>query len=154
MTSELNESAALNVAGTAHADDLAESAWLAARSLVLDLYDRRAEVTEALGMSFIRAKALLKLTGGPMTMRELAAALATDPPYTSVVVDDLHQRGLLERTVHPSDRRAKVVTITPAGRKTAKAASLIINEPPPALRSLSVDDLKALNRILSQLLDS
>ena len=72
--------------------ELAARAWQAMRALVLDRYDRRKKVCDALGMSFIRAKALRRIVDGPMTMRELAAALGTDPPYTTVVVDDLERR--------------------------------------------------------------
>jgi len=126
-------------------------AWSAIRSLVLESHDRRGLVAERLGMSFIRAKALLKLAGGPLTMRELGTALTIDAPYTTVVVDDLERRGLLVRSPHPDDRRVKLVTLTEAGRESACTAEQILNEPPPALRSLPAADLAELNRILDVL---
>jgi DNA-binding MarR family transcriptional regulator len=67
----------------------AQSAWRAMRTLVFELNDRRAEVAAALGMSFVRAKALRRLARAPMTMRELAAELSIDAPYATLVVDDL-----------------------------------------------------------------
>ena len=135
---------------TAERDEAAQ-AWQAMRSLVLDLYDKRDVVSDALDMSFIRAKALLLLSAQPRTMRQLAAALATDAPYTTVVVDDLERRGLATRRVHPEDRRSKLVTVTTPGRKAARVAHKILNEPPPALRAMSARDLRALDRILQQL---
>ncbi len=77
------------------------SAWQAMRSLVLELHDRRAVVSEEIGMSYLRTKALSRLLPGPLTQRELSAVLMTDAPYTSVLVDDLEQRELatLERTL-------------------------------------------------------
>lgn len=123
------------------------------RRLVLELHDKRGEVTEALGMSFVRAKALRHLMSAPMTMRELAAALAVDAPYTTLVVDDLEQRGFVLRSVHPVDRRVKVVSLTPPGIAAARTAGEILNEPPDALRALDDADLQALGRILGLLTD-
>ena len=105
-------------------------------------------------MSFIRAKALLHLVNEPLTMRELAAAIAIDAPYATVVVDDLERRGLVRRSPHPDDRRVKVVTLTAAGRRSAGIARTILDEPPPALERLSGQDLAALARIVSSLVTS
>ena len=132
----------------------AARAWQARRTLVLDRYDRRKAVVEALGMSFIRAKALRRITGHPVTMRELAAGLGTDPGYTTVVVDDLERRGLVTRTVRSGDRRSKIVTITPAGAAQAARAGRILGDPPGPVRDLSADDLASLTRILTALLDA
>jgi DNA-binding MarR family transcriptional regulator len=123
------------------------------RALVLDRYDRRREVCEALGMSFIRAKALRQLAGGPLTMHELAGRLSTDPPYTTVVVDDLQRRGLVERSVHPTDRRSKIVTATAAGQAAARTAEQILSVPPPPVLSLAGEDLATLDRLLARLVE-
>jgi DNA-binding MarR family transcriptional regulator len=133
--------------------DPATSAWESMRKLVLDLHDRRIAVSEAIGMSYLRAKALRFLTAGPLPMRDLAAALVTDAPYVTVIVDDLEQRGLVEREVNPSDRRSKLVRITPAGRAVAREASEIQSAPPAALSSLNDEELDALDRILRRLVE-
>ena len=134
------------------ADEMAARAWHAMRALVLDHYDRRKKVCDALGMSFIRAKALRRIADGPMTMRELAAALGTDPPYTTVVVDDLERRGLVTRTVRAGDRRSKIVSITPSGTGQADLAERILSDAHRPVRELPADDLEALDRILGALL--
>jgi DNA-binding MarR family transcriptional regulator len=134
--------------------ELAARAWQAMRTLVLDRYDRRKPVCEALGMSFIRAKALRRIADGPMTMRKLAAGLGTDPGYTTVVVDDLERRGLVTRTVSAGDRRSKIVTITPAGAEQARQAERILGDPPGPVRDLAPGDLATLARILTALLDA
>jgi DNA-binding MarR family transcriptional regulator len=134
--------------------ELATRAWQAMRTLVLDRYDRRKQVCEALGMSFIRAKALRRVADGPMTMRELAAALGIDPGYTTVVVDDLERRGLVTRTVSAGDRRSKIVTVTPAGAAQAELAERILGDPPGPVRDLAAGDLASLARILTTLLDA
>jgi DNA-binding MarR family transcriptional regulator len=132
--------------------ETAARVWRGLRALVLDRYDRRKEVCAALDMSFIRAKALRRLAGGPTTMRELAAALATDAPYTTLVVDDLERRGLVARSAHPDDRRRKLVTATPAGVRAARRAEEILNEPPAPVLALTGADLAALDRIVAKLL--
>lgn len=139
-------------AGAGADEEMAARAWQAMRALVTDRYDRRKKVCDALGMSFIRAKALRRIAGGPMTMRELAAGLGTDPPYTTVVVDDLERRGLVTRSVRAGDRRSKIVTITPAGAGQAKLAERILGDPPRPVRALPAEDLAALDRILAGLL--
>jgi DNA-binding MarR family transcriptional regulator len=123
------------------------------RQLVLERYDRRHEVCEALGMSYSRVKAVRMLSAGPMTMRELAARLPADAPYTTLVVDDLERRGMVTRSVHPLDRRSKIVTATPAGLAAAGAAQRILGEPPATLSGLATEDLTALDRIVTALLD-
>ena len=80
--------------------------------LVLD-NERRREVSDAIGLSFGRVKALRRIARHPMTMGELAAKLGIDAPYATLVVDELERQGLVERGPHPTDRRVKLVTATP-----------------------------------------
>jgi DNA-binding MarR family transcriptional regulator len=130
----------------------AELAWVAMRSLVLDSNDRRRDVAEALGMSYIRVKALRRVAAGPTTIRDLAESLGTDAPYATIVVDDLEQRGLVERSVDARDRRRRIVTATAAGTAEAERAGQIMDAPPPALVELPAADLAALERIVTGLL--
>jgi DNA-binding MarR family transcriptional regulator len=131
--------------------DVAERTWRSMSDLVLD-NDRQRAVSEALGVSFARLKALRRVAWRPMTGRELADAIGTDPPHVSLIVDELEKKGLVERTPHPTDRRAKIVTATAAGRRAAQKAERMLGEPPPALRALPPDDLAALDRIVGTLL--
>jgi DNA-binding MarR family transcriptional regulator len=129
--------------------------WSGMRTLVLDLHDRRKAVSAALGMSFIRAKALRMLTAaGPLTMRELASLLGTDAPYTTLIVHDLEQRGLAARSTHPEDRRSKIVTATQTGSQQAEVANRILDEPPTPLLELDPEDLATLDRIIAKVLDA
>lgn len=131
----------------------ARRVWHGLRDLVLDRNDRRKQVAETLGMSFIRIKALRRIAAEPLTLRALAAHLMIDAPYTTLVVDDLVKRGLVERTAHPEDRRAKLVHATAAGRAAARQADLILDDPPPSVLALEPEDLATLDRIVSRLLD-
>jgi DNA-binding MarR family transcriptional regulator len=133
-------------------EDLARRAWRAMAEIVLE-HDRKVAVSEALGLSFARVRALRRLTAQPLTLRALADRLLADPPYITLIVDDLEQRGLVQRTPHPDDRRSKLVQLTAAGRAAATRADAILDEPPAALRDASVEDLTALLRVLERLAD-
>ena len=144
--------AAGGVMGGADAD-LARRAWRAMSDVVLD-HDRKVAVSEALGLSFARVRALRRLAAQPLTLRALAERLAADPPYVTLIVDDLEKRGLVQRTPHPEDRRAKLVQLTAAGRAAAARADEILDEPPAALRDVPAEDLAALLRVLERLAPS
>jgi DNA-binding MarR family transcriptional regulator len=115
--------------------------------LVLD-NERRREVSEQLGLSFGKARALRRIAVRAMPMRELAALLGVDPPNLTTVVDDLERAGLVERHSHPTDRRVKLVGATAAGTALAHRAQELLARPPAGLYELPPDDLEALERIL------
>ncbi|MFE2427235.1 MarR family transcriptional regulator [Streptomyces sp. NPDC059373] len=133
-------------------DAAASRAWAAMRGLVLD-NERRSEVCDALGMSFFRVKALRRIAAAPAKLGDLAADLMTDRPYTTLVVDDLAKRGLVERTPHPTDRRSKIVTVTAAGAVAAAEAERILGTPPAGLRELEEGELAVLERMMAKLVD-
>jgi DNA-binding MarR family transcriptional regulator len=117
---------------------------------VLD-HQRRREVTDALGMTFGRTRALRRLARRPMSMSELASMLGIDRPNATVLVDDLEKQGLVERRPHPTDGRAKLVEATRKGKQLARRADAILATPPAALSALGDEDLAALQRILERL---
>lgn len=129
-------------------EDAAREVWLLISDLVLDNMRRR-QVSDALGMSFGRARALRRLARRPMTMGELAAALGIDPPNATGVVDDLEAQGVVRRGPHPTDRRTKLVEATRKGKAMARQADAILSTPPPGLSALDPEDLDTLRRILA-----
>ena len=56
------------------------------------------------------------LQSGAMRMSELAAALMLDKSTLTRQVDAATRIGVVERTVDPSDARARLVSLTPLGR--------------------------------------
>jgi DNA-binding MarR family transcriptional regulator len=126
---------------------LARRAWRAMSDIVLD-HDRKVAVSQALDLSWARVRALQRLAMQPQTLRSLAALLAADPPYATLIVDDLEQRGLAQRIPHPDDRRAKLVQLTAAGRAAAARAQAMLDEPPAVLLDLPPEDLAVLIRTL------
>jgi DNA-binding MarR family transcriptional regulator len=128
----------------------ATRAYRVMRELVLEEDERLVQLAEVTGMSFIRSKVLRRLAAGPLRMSELTARLRTDKPYTTLVVDDLERRGLVVRSVHPEDRRCKVVTNTPAGQEMAELAESILARPPQRLLALDQEELALLERVLGK----
>lgn len=63
---------------------------------------------------------LLRLGDG-ISQTELAAAVGLDGSSLVRLLDTLVAQGLIERLPHPSDRRIKLVHLTPAGKRTATA---------------------------------
>jgi DNA-binding MarR family transcriptional regulator len=130
--------------------DLARRVWRAMSEIALD-HDRKVAVSEALGLSWARVLTLRRLATEPQTLRALADRLAADPPYITLMVDDLEERGLVRRLPHPEDRRSKLVELTPAGRKVAARADAILHEPPAELHDVPAEDLAAMLRVLERL---
>lgn len=58
----------------------------------------------------------------PVTQQQLAQRAATDPMMTSQVLRLLEQRGLIERGQHPTDARARALSVTARGRDLANRA--------------------------------
>lgn len=129
--------------------DAARRAWSAMCDLVLD-NQRRREVSDAVGLSFARIRAIRRIASSPMTMGELATKLGIDAPYATLVVDELERQGFVERRPHPTDRRAKLVATTERGAETAARAEAIMARPPAGLAALSAPELEALATMLEE----
>lgn len=107
--------------------------------------DWRRAVAERTGLPFSRLRVLKRLHRyGPLTLKDLAARSDMDAPAATVAVNDLQERGYVERDVSPTDRRAKVVTITDAGRAVVEAMTSVEDPAPAALRSLPAAELARL----------
>jgi DNA-binding MarR family transcriptional regulator len=52
---------------------------------------------------------------GPMSAGELANCERVQPPSMTKVLANLEEQGLVQRNVHPSDRRQAIIAITDAG---------------------------------------
>jgi DNA-binding MarR family transcriptional regulator len=134
-------------AGTS--EQAAREVWAVMNNLVLD-NERRREVSQAVGLPFSRVRALLRVGAASMTVGELATALGVDPPNCTPIVDYLERRGLVERRPHPTDRRSKLVVVTPAGSRLAKRAQRLLDRPPATIREMPAGDLRALTAIFAR----
>lgn len=105
------------------------------------------------GLTAGEARTLLYVGRTPGTRQtDLAIQMQVEPMTLVGFLDRLEARGLVERTIDPNDRRAKLV------RPTAEAADLIqvveaaaSDERLSALSVLSQADAEALQKLLSNL---
>jgi MarR family 2-MHQ and catechol resistance regulon transcriptional repressor len=59
---------------------------------------------------------------GPLTITEIQGKVLLASGSMTAAVDRLEEKGLIERGPAPSDRRAKVLRLTPEGRRVVKTA--------------------------------
>lgn len=65
----------------------------------------------------------LLIAGGGATAVEVARHLGISKQAASQMIADLERKGYVARTAHPSDRRAKLVVLTPRGVECTRAAT-------------------------------
>jgi DNA-binding MarR family transcriptional regulator len=95
-------------------DDLAAMLTRASRRLI----DEERPLLAAHGVSMWGYIALSRLAAGPApTQLALAAAMGHDKTRLIGLLDELEREGLITRSPDPSDRRARVVVLTEAGRR-------------------------------------
>ena len=67
------------------------------------------------GLGFARGRVLWALSeSGPVLMRGLSQALGISPRTVTGLVDGLEADGWVTRSPHPGDRRATIISLTPA----------------------------------------
>jgi DNA-binding MarR family transcriptional regulator len=82
----------------------------------------------------------------------LARSIGADKTRIIGVLDDLQERGLIEREPDPADRRVRLLQLTPAGRKLhAKVQAAIREQEESRLSGLSAADRRAFLRALQKL---
>lgn len=85
------------------------------------------------------------------TMRDFSDRMFCDASNSTGLIDRLEERGLAERRVSASDRRAKVVRLTPAGmRLFKKVDDAVWVDAPPAIAKLSAADQRTLREIVDR----
>ena len=86
---------------------------------------------------------------GPMSAGELATCEKVQPPSMTKVLANLEERGLVRRSVHPSDRRQAIIEITDAGvallESERRSRDLWLTR---QLATLSADERALLHRVV------
>jgi DNA-binding MarR family transcriptional regulator len=91
--------------------------------------------------------------GRPVPMGQLAETLACDASNVTGLVDRLESRGLVRRRPSASDRRVKVLDLTPTGSRLRALLQDRMTTPPASLGRLSLQEQRALVQILTRLLE-
>lgn len=96
---------------------------------------------------------LVALDGSSVrTQAALAAAIGADKTRIIRDLDQLQQRGLIERTPDPDDRRVRLLAITDAGRALKNAVQAEIQRGEERwLGELSADERRTFLRVLGRL---
>jgi DNA-binding MarR family transcriptional regulator len=119
-------------------------------------HTRTAAALESIGLT-PPLFALLNVIGARegAIQQELGGAMGIDPSTMVSLLDQLERAGLAKRGPHPSDRRARVVTITAKGRRVLgrakRLASQVENE---VLQGLGAKEREHLLRLLRRALES
>src|ERR1700694_104332 len=124
---------------------VADQAWALLLQLAFErVHAHFAAVVAELDPAPLQAKALHELNvDPPISMRELAARLKSDPSNVTGLIDRLEARGLVERRPDPNDRRIKGLALTSAGAKMRERLFARLYSAPPTVVELSERDQRA-----------
>jgi DNA-binding MarR family transcriptional regulator len=84
-------------------------------------------------------------------MGSLAEEWKCDASTATWIVDRLEAKGLVQRRPHPTDRRVKLVVLTPRGSRTKATQMERMYIPPHELLDLDLDDLVTLRNAVGKL---
>lgn len=109
------------------------------------------EVLAELDLTHALANAIWQLGGArtPPSMRELAHDLRCDPSTVTFLADRLEQRGLVTRTIDPTNRRIKILALTDSGHLARRRLVEAMTNGSPLAR-LSPEDQRTLRTLLSK----
>jgi DNA-binding MarR family transcriptional regulator len=119
-------------------------------------HTRSAEALESLGLT-TALFALLNVLGAHegAIQQEIGAAMGIDPSTMVSLIDQLEDAGLAKRRLHPTDRRAREVAITPKGRRVLEQARRLATQvEADVLRGLSAAERRQLLTLLRRTLSS
>ena len=134
-------------------EQAAGQAWEAMYGLVFEREGQRRfhRVCDDTGLSPGVVKALLRLSPDqPVAMRDLADHFGCDPSYVTTLVDGLETAGLAERQAHPSDRRVRMVVLSPSGTSVLAQVRKVLGEPPTSFAALDTGELLELRDLLGK----
>ena len=107
-----------------------------------------------LGQTKLRWRALAEIHGSEdgVSQKRLAESLGADEPTVGRIVTALEQQDLVVRRSQASDRRVKVVQVTPRGAEMVRLGGAINGRIcAHAVVGVSSDELAVANRVLRQL---
>jgi DNA-binding MarR family transcriptional regulator len=121
-----------------------------AHSLMLDVME---PLLEQRGFSFVQYVILLWLRDGiAVNPKDLCAQYRHDSGAMTRVIDQLAERGLLERIRRDRDRRKVELELTPAGREAIEnLIPLVVKKLNQALADFSSEEVQELLRLLIKL---
>lgn len=104
------------------------------------LLSRVEDILKPYGLTFALYEALRLLAfsrSGSLPMGKMGVRLMVHPAAVTNAIGKLEQRGLVQRSMSPADRRVVLAAITPAGRELAEEATAALNDAEFGLPGLS-----------------
>jgi MarR family transcriptional regulator, organic hydroperoxide resistance regulator len=134
--------------------DPAREAWWLMLELLRGHKRRLAALSHEFELAPMQLHALRLLEPGrEMPMSALADSLQCDASNVTGIVDRLESRGLIERRDAPTDRRLRLLAITPEGERLRRRVVERMSEPPPPIAALSEARQRTLRDVLRAALD-
>jgi DNA-binding MarR family transcriptional regulator len=132
----------------------ADQAWALLLQVAFEcVHAHFAAAVAELDLAPLQAKALHELNvEPPISMRELAERLKSDPSNVTGLIDRLEARGLVERRPDSNDRRIKGLALTAAGARLRDRLFARLYSAPPAIAELSERDQRSLREVLQRIL--
>jgi DNA-binding MarR family transcriptional regulator len=120
------------------------------------MLDAMEPALEAHGFTFVQYQIMVGLRDGiAVNPKDLCAQIRHDSGALTRVIDQLAERGLLERSRRDRDRRKVELELTPAGREVVESLiPLVVDKLNLSLAEFSTDEVKELTRLLLKLNDS
>ena len=97
---------------------------------------------------------LVRELAQPQSQRELARRLHYDPSNITALADSLESRGLIERRADASDRRFRLLALTPEGERLRVSLEERLAQPPNFLDRLTPTEQKQLLQLLAKIFDT
>ena len=97
---------------------------------------------------------LVRELARPQSQRELARRLHYDPSNINALADSLEARGLIERRADASDRRFRLLALTPQGERLRSSLEQLLAQPPQFLDRLTPAEQKQLLHLLAKLFET
>jgi DNA-binding MarR family transcriptional regulator len=129
----------------------AEEAWALLWGIMQANKRRMIELARELDFSPVQLHLLRLLEPGvEIPMRALAQQLFCDPSNVTGIVDRLEARGLIERRSLETDRRVKIIRLTPEGQLVRAEVVERMSSPPEEIAALSLASQLALRDALRE----
>jgi DNA-binding MarR family transcriptional regulator len=106
-------------AEAADADPAVDQAVVALRAVLIAGDRYRAAVAEHFGIGAVESVvlSLLSEAGQPLTPHQIGSRMLLSSGTVTAILDRLEKAGHIRRTQHPTDRRSRLIVLTPAGRR-------------------------------------
>lgn len=115
-------------------------------------FGRFNEACDAINVGPPALKLLLGMEPGVgAPMRAFADKLRCDASWVTTLVDDLENKGYVERRILPSDRRVRAIVITKKGLAAQAKARAVLHRAPAAMDALNKTEQRQLRDLMNKL---